>query len=516
MGINVAQLIRTWALREPAREALISWENGVRQTLTYAQLDRRARCAAGVLARRGLTPGSRVALSVQNGLGFLDAWFGGLYQGLTMLPVPPMSAAPELAFRLAHASCSALITDSSTAALGAEALRTQPSVQSISTPELERGDDAHPGPLDLAPEQVALVLYTSGTTGKPKGACITHASLFAHTAALVHHVLQLREDDRVLACLPLTHSYGIRMTLLAPFFAGATVVLSERFSPARVRELLASEQISWFPGVPTMFHALANDGASSGDAATDPAHARALRWCLSAGAPLPREVRLRAEQALAARVCEGYGLTEATFTSIASPDDPDAEDSVGRPVFGVEVRILDEQGQPVPSGERGEVCIRGQNVMLGYLDDPEASALALRAGFLHSGDVGTLDAAGRLRIVDRLKDMILRGGFNVYPAEVEAVLVAHPAVLDAVVVGQPDSHYGEEVVAVVVVRAGHTLALESLAEFCRAQLSATKLPRLLGQIAQLPVGASGKVQRRVVREQVLAGHITLAALPKRP
>jgi long-chain acyl-CoA synthetase len=460
-----------------------------------------------VFAARGLTPGSRVALSVQNGLGFLDAWFGGLYQGLTLLPVPPMSAPPELAFRLAHAQCSALVTDDSTAALGAEALRDLASIQSVSTRELEASSDpTHPGPLDLPPEQVALVLYTSGTTGKAKGACITHASLFAHTAALVHHVLRLRSEDRVLACLPLTHSYGIRMTLLAPFFAGASVVLSERFAPARVRELLAAEQISWFPGVPTMFHALANDGAS--------AAAGSLRWCLSAGAPLPREVRLRAEQTLGARVCQGYGLTEATFTSIATPDDPGAEDSVGKPVFGVEVRIVDAHGAPLPHGHSGEVCIRGQNLMAGYLDDAEATSAALRDGFLHSGDVGQLDAAGRLSIVDRIKDLIIRGGFNVVPAEVEAVLVAHPAVLDAVVVGRPDSHYGEEVVAVLVPRAGHTLSLASLAEFCRAQLSATKLPRLVGHIAQLPVGASGKVQRRVVREEVLAGRIALTPLPK--
>lgn len=507
MGINVAQVVRSWALSEPERIALVCWEGGQRREVSYAELDRRARVAAANLAARGLTPGSRVAISVQNGLGFLDGWFGGLYHGLTLLPVPPMSAPPELVFRLQHAGCAALLLDDTTAALGDAALRSMPGVVRLSSTELAQGAGDHPGPIDLAPETPALVLYTSGTTGKAKGATITHASLLTHTALLVHHTLKLDRADRVLACLPLTHSYGIRMTLLAPFFAGAIVVLSERFSVESVRALLRDEAISWFPGVPTMFHALAN--AAGGALEKGP-----LRWCLSAGAPLPREVRLRAEAALKAPIRQGYGLTEATFTSIATPDDDGAGDSVGRPVFGVEVRILDEHGNAVPRGASGEVCIRGQNVMAGYLDDAEATAAALRDGFLHSGDVGSLDDAGRLTIVDRIKDMILRGGFNVYPAEVEAALVAFPAVLDAVVVGMPDVHYGEEVVAVLVTRPGHTLDPLALAQYCRAQLSSTKLPRLYASVPQLPVGASGKVLRRVVRDDVLAGRITLAPLPK--
>ncbi|HEX6244683.1 MAG TPA: AMP-binding protein, partial [Polyangiales bacterium] len=194
--------------------------------------------------------------------------------------------------------------------------------------------------------------------------------------------------------------------------------------------------------------------------------------------------------------------------------DPGAEDSVGKPVFGVEVRITDADGRALPAGQAGEVCIRGQNVMAGYLNDADATRAALRDGFLRSGDVGVLDGEGRLSIVDRIKDMIIRGGFNVYPAEVEAVLVEHPSVLDAVVVGSPDDHYGEEVVAVVVVREGAPLQPKELSSFCRARLSSTKLPRLLGRLPHLPVGASGKVQRRLVRDAVLAGEITLVPLTK--
>jgi long-chain acyl-CoA synthetase len=326
-----------------------------------------------------------------------------------------------------------------------------------------------------------------------------------HTAALVHHVLQLSARDVVLGALPLTHSYGIRMALLAPFYAGARVVLMRRFTSAPALALLAQEQVTWFPGVPTMFHALGQAPETKG---------LKLRWCLSAGAPLPREVRSRAELALGVPVRQGYGLTEATFASVARPDDPGAEDSVGRAVFGIELSIRDEHDQPLPAGSRGEVCVRGQNVMAGYLDDPDATASALRGGWLRSGDLGVFDASGRLSIVDRSKDLIIRGGFNVVPAEVEAALVSHPAVLDAVVVGVPDAHYGEEVAAVVVWRAGAPADLSELVAFCRARLSATKLPRLLGALPSLPVGPSGKVQRRVIRSELEQGRIALQALPK--
>jgi long-chain acyl-CoA synthetase len=507
MGINVAHVLRSWALAEPGRVALVSWEGGQRRELSYGELDARARRAARVLASFGLGVGSRVALSLQNGTSFLDAWFGGAYLGVTLLPVPPMSAPAELSFRLRHARCTALITDESTAALGAAALKDAPGRQAIAAEQLAEGEAPPLAPAELPADAVAMVLYTSGTTATPKGALITHASLLTHTAALVHHTLELCADDVVLGALPLTHSYGIRMALLAPFYAGARVVLMRRFTSAPALSLLAQERVTWFPGVPTMFHALGQAAQARG---------LALRWCLSAGAPLPKEVQSRAEHTLGVPVRQGYGLTEATFASIARPADAGSEEGVGRAVFGIELSIRDEQDQPLPAGSRGEVCVRGQNVMAGYLDDPDATASALRGGWLHSGDLGVLDTSGHLTIVDRSKDLIIRGGFNVVPAEVEAVLVSHPAVLDAVVIGVPDAHYGEEVAAVVVWRANPPDQLDELVAFCRTRLSATKLPRLLGAVASLPVGPSGKVQRRVIRGELEQGRIALQALPKAP
>ncbi|HEY6878259.1 MAG TPA: AMP-binding protein [Polyangiales bacterium] len=496
MGFNSAQAIRHWALRDPQRTAIVLADrppDDGERNVSYAQLDALARGAAAQLAAHGLLAGDRVALSLPNGLAFLAAYFGAAYAGITVVPIPPMSSLPELRARFAQARCAALIAD-----------RTLPECRAIDAAALLAHEAPDAPPRELAPDAVAMLLYTSGTTGVAKGAMITHASLVAHTAALVHHVLRLSERDRVLATLPLTHSYGIRMTLLAPFYAGATSVLTERFALARALQLLEAERITWFPGVPTMFHAIAHGPAQP---------SAMLRWCLSAGAPLPREVRLRAEAKLGVPVRQGFGLTEATFSTVALPDDAGGEDTVGRPVFGVELRIVDATGKPCPPDTPGEVCVRGQNVMAGYLDEPEATGAVLRDGWLHSGDIGQLDDQGRLTIVDRIKDLIIRGGFNVYPAEVEAVLVAHPSVREAAVVGVPDERYGEDVLAVLVLHAGDTLSPEALSAFCREQLSRVKVPRLVAFVDALPTGPSGKVQRRELRRLALDGTLPTTQLP---
>lgn len=502
MGCNIAQVIRHWSLCDPTRTALVLCDPPLRE-LSYGMLDERACRVAARLEELGMATGDRLALCVQNGIGFVDAWFGGLYAGCTLVPIPPMSSSLELAERLHKAGCRALVADASPQVQ--QALRLRPEVALLDPHTLATGERLRDAPADLSAESIAMLLYTSGTTGSAKGAMITHGSLAMHTANLVHHVLRLRDDDRVLAALPLTHSYGIRMTLLAPFYVGARTFLLERFRPAQVLGLLASEQIGWFPGVPTMFHALAHEST--------PPKPSALRWCLSAGAPLPRALRLAAERKLGVPIRQGYGLTEATFSTIASPDDVGAEDTVGRPVFGVALRIVDAAGLPLPPGQLGEVCVRGPNVMAGYLDEPEATATCMRDGWLHSGDLGVLDALGRLTVVDRIKDMIIRGGFNVYPAEVEAALIKHPCVRDAAVVGVPDAHYGEEVLAVLVLQPDHTLDPDELSAFCREQLSRVKVPRLLAVLDALPVGGSGKVQRRELKLRALAGELPLVRLP---
>jgi long-chain acyl-CoA synthetase len=497
MNANVGSFLHRRAERDPQRTGIVdSGRDDL--ALSYRELDRQASRVAAHLIDRGLGAGDRIAICTANGLDFVAAWFGAVYAGCVTLPIPVMSTAHEIAFRLQHASCKALLTDTARSAIAHES-----KARARTTSDILLVEDAiavatsEAGPCDVSRDALAMILYTSGTTGAAKGVCITHHSLGAHTKCLVEETLLLSADDRILGVLPLSHSYGIRMTLLVPFCAGATTVFVPKFSPMRTLDLCDAHRISWLPGVPTMFVAWANEHRK--------AKPPALRWCMSAGAPLAEDVRLRAEERLGAPVRQGYGLTEATFTTVNAPPDVAIAGSSGRPVGGVEVRIADDFGEDLPPGAHGEVLIRGQNVMAGYLDDKLATAHVMRGGWLHSGDIGFLDDEGRLTIADRSKDLILRGGASIYPSEIENVLAHHPAVHDVAVVGQPDDYYGEEIVAVVVRRANVTA--EALDEWVREQLSPYKAPRRYAFVEELPQGTSGKTLKRRLRDQLASGEI---------
>ncbi|MBC7172027.1 MAG: AMP-binding protein, partial [Polyangiaceae bacterium] len=341
-------------------------------------------------------------------------------------------------------------------------------------------------------------------TGKPKGACITHASLSTHTAALVHHELRFDDRTRALGVLPLTHSFGIRMAVLAPFYAGGRVVLLPRFDAARSLEVAREESVTFIPAVPTMFAGWARTASSERTASWS-----SLDFCLSAGAPLPDEIRAQASTRLGADVRQGYGLTEATFSAIDAPMERARPGTVGHAVWGVEIAVADPSGRHLPAGEDGEVLVRGQNVMSHYLDDPSATKEAFRDGWLRTGDVGRLDEEGRLTIVDRTKDLILRGGNNVYPSEVEDVLHRHPSIAEVAVVGLPEAYYGEEVVAVVRLVEGAALDRAALEQFARAHLAAFKVPRAFALAREMPLGPSGKVLKRLLRDSLQDGTLPI-------
>ncbi|HJL03795.1 MAG TPA: AMP-binding protein [Polyangiaceae bacterium LLY-WYZ-15_(1-7)] len=488
MTLHVGQLLHQWALRAPERVALVEGD----ARWTYGDLDAAAQRAAGALAEAGVEPGDRVLLCAANSGRFVATWFGALYAGAAVVPVPILSAPPEIAFRAEHAGAEVAVADGERRGVCARAGLTALAVEELEGPALDLRDE---------PAGLAMMLYTSGTTGKPKGAAIGHESLFAHTAALVQHTLRFGADEVVLGALPFTHSFGIRMAVLAPFFAGGRVVLPPpgRFDADASLALAAREAVTWLPGVPTMFDAWAR---------TEGAPLRALRWGLSAGAPLADDVRRRAEARLGAEVRQGYGLTEATFTSIDAPPGEPTPGSVGAPVWGIEVRVRDEAGAELPPGEVGEICVRGQNVMRGYLDDPEATAAVMGDGWLRTGDLGRLDARGRLFVVDRLKDLILRGGHNVYPSEVEDAIADHPDVAAVAVVGRDDAHYGEEVVAVLVLEEGAGFDAAAFDAFCRERLSKVKVPREVVRVDALPLGPSRKVLRRTLRDWIAGGRLT--------
>ncbi len=508
MGASVGQIVRQAAVRSPQRIALCDVGrvgDSVRE-VTYAELDWAARSAAAVLVANGVEPGQRVALCAENSLQLMAAWFGVIYAGAAVVPIPILSAAPEVAYRLRHARVGLLLHDAARATLANDAVREAGGVRGIELGALQDPAVAPLRyPLDVSPAAAAMVLYTSGTTGQAKGAEISHASLLLHTSSLVQHALGLGEHDVVLSALPLTHSYGIRMAMLAPLYAQARIVLVPRFSAERTLELVATQGVTWLPAVPTMLAAWARLEAAPASAA--------LRWVLSAGAPLPDELARRAEVCLGAQIRQGYGMTEATFATINAPPDARVLGSVGRPSWGVELRIVDGEGRDVTPGEGGEVLVRGHNQMTRYLYDPEASAEVTRDGFMRSGDVGRIDADGRLWIVDRIKDLVIRGGYNVYPSEVEDVLARHPDVAEVAVIGRPDPVYGEELIAVIVPRPGRPPDLVGLAELARARLSRSKWPREYAFIEHMPLGGSGKVQKRELRQWWREGRLLVIAAP---
>jgi long-chain acyl-CoA synthetase len=344
------------------------------------------------------------------------------------------------------------------------------------------------------PDDTAVILYTSGTTGKPKGAELTHSNLLLNCAVVVPRLLPIQSDDVALATLPLFHSFGQTCIQNATIAAGAGFTLLPRFTPEDALTILQRDQVTIFAGVPTMYFALLNHpGADAFDLSS-------LRICMTGGAAMPVEVMRAFEKKYGVQILEGYGLSETSpVASFNQLDKPRKPGSIGYPVWGVELTILDDKDQPLPEGERGEICIRGHNIMKGYLKRPEATKDTLRGGWFHSGDIGVRDEDGCYWIVDRKKDMIIRGGFNVYPREVEEVLYAHPAIVEAAVLGVPHPSHGEEVKAVVVLAPGQSLSADELTAYTKERLAAYKYPRIIEFSDGLPKGPTGKILKRELK-----------------
>ena len=344
---------------------------------------------------------------------------------------------------------------------------------------------------------VAVLLYTSGTTGKPKGAQLTHFQMYMN-CTVAGELFRFEDDDVSLAVLPLFHVFGLSSVLNTGVRFGATLVLVPRFEVEPVLEAIEKHNVTVFSGVPTMYVALLQADTSGHDLSS-------LRTCISGGASIPGEVIRGFEAKFPGIVIlEGYGLSE---TSSAATFNIDASQrkvlSIGRPIWGVEVRILDSEGRALPPGKDnvGEIVLRGHNVMKGYHGKPEATAEVMAGGWFHTGDHAYVDEDGYIFIVDRTKDLIIRGGFNVYPREVEEVLYAHPAVAEAAVIGRPDERLGEEVIAVVGLRPGFSATPEELIDYCKERVAAYKYPREVRIIAELPKGPTGKILKKELRAE---------------
>jgi long-chain acyl-CoA synthetase len=504
MSFNLATILHETAMAAP--EAPVYIAGG--RAATYRELDELSGRFATGLRESGLKPGEVVALHLPNMPQFLAAYFGALKAGTVVLPLNPLLKAPEIEYHLADSSARLVITFDAAGeaglacrALGApmylaspgrtpapEGTRLLSELVSDAAPA-EPGGDIHPGNAD----DTAVLIYTSGTTGKPKGAELTHFQMYMN-CTVAGELFGARPDDVTLAVLPFFHVFGLSSVINVSVRYGGCLSIVPRFEPKAVLDALETHQCTVIAGVPTMLHALAQQDTTGRDLS-------ALRVAVSGGSSLPEDVMRTFEDRYGIAVLEGYGMSETASTCSFNQAGDRRALSIGKPIWGVQMRIGDVNDTPLPRGRDnlGQILIRGHNVMKGYLGQPEATATTLRGGWLHSGDIGYADEDGFFFIVDRMKDLVIRGGYNVYPREIEEVLYAHPGILEAAVIGKPDERLGEEVVAVVVRRDGADLDAEDVIAYCRERLAAYKYPREVRFMTELPKGPSGKILKAALR-----------------
>jgi long-chain acyl-CoA synthetase len=466
--------------------------------LTYEQLHDAAAKVTSLLAAAGVEPGDRVGLMLPNVPAFPIAFYGALGAGAVVVPMNPLLKSREVAYYLGDSGAKLLFAWHAMAGEAAKGA-ADAGAQMIAV-----DDPALAGVLvdvtpqtawaDATADDTAVILYTSGTTGTPKGAQLTHGGLGRNARLTAETLLNNSPDDVIMGCLPLFHVFGLTCGLNAAVTAGGTMTLLPRFDPGKALEIIERDRVTIFEGVPTMYAAMLH----LPDA--DPAKAATLRLCVSGGAAMPVEILRGFEEKFGCIILEGYGLSETSpVASFNHPDKVRKPGSIGTPVEGVEMRLVGDGGAAVPAGEIGEIAIRGHNVMKGYWGRPEATAEAIPDGWFRTGDLARVDEDGYYFIVDRKKEMIIRGGYNVYPREIEEVLHEHPAVAEAAVIGMPHAELGEEVGAAVALKPGAAATPEELRAFAKERVAAYKYPRHVWLVAELPKGPTGKILRRAVR-----------------
>ncbi|MGW3444603.1 long-chain-fatty-acid--CoA ligase [Streptomyces sp. NPDC001076] len=490
--MNLAHHVPDSARTYPDRPALRIEDT----TVSYRALDRDSARMAGLLRDRGVKPGDRVALMLPNVPEFAVVYYGVLRAGGIVVPMNPLLKSREVLYYLRDSGARSLFAwhdfaDQASAGAGqadAEATVVRPGAFD----ELLESASPLDEPTDRHDDDTAVVLYTSGTTGQPKGAELTHANLARNCDIAVGGLFRLTADDVIFGGLPLFHAFGQTCTLNAAVASGACLTLLPRFDAAQALGILDAHGVTVFAGVPTVYgRLLRQPGKEEYDTSR-------LRVCLAGGAELPVQVLYDFQTAFGCVVLEGYGLSETSpVVCVNTQQAGPRPGSVGIPIPGVRVRVVDD-GREVPPGETGEIAVRGHNVMKGYWQRPEETAATIRDGWLYTGDLGRLDQDGYLWIVGRKKDVIIRGGYNVYPREVEDVLYGHPAVADAAVVGIPDPDLGEEVGAAVVLRPGAHATAEDLRAYVKGQVAAYKYPRKVWIADSLPKGPTGKILKKEI------------------
>lgn len=505
--MDLGQMLAQTAAQTPDKTAFIFHDHHT----SYREFDERANQVANGLIQLGVVPGDRVALLIHNLPIFMEAYYGILRTGASVVPLNVLYKSGEVEYILKDSGAKAILTFAPFAPVALAAAANAPELRHVvvAAPEPIAGAtlwrDAFADAPTSAPqvavqdEDVAVICYTSGTTGRPKGAMLTHRNLISNTAQCsAIERISTRPDDVVWLALPLFHIYAMNVGMNLSVKAGATMLLVERFELTGSLDELQKHRCTVLYGAPPMFVAWAQvptlkqyDWSS-------------VRYIASGAAALPVQVMQLFEGLAGVPISEGYGLTEASpvvTTNAAGPVTKPG--TVGPAIPGCEVKIVDESGNEVARGEIGEVICRGPNIMKGYWNQPQATAETLRNGWLHTGDLGTMDEDGYVSIADRIKDMINVSGFNVYPREVEETLFKHPAVADAAVVQYPDPYQGESVLAFVVLKQGASATEQEIIDYCRNQIAVFKCPRKVIFRDSLPKNNTGKVLRRELREQAV-------------
>ncbi len=513
--LNLSVLLEDSARRYPTKDAFVFMDTH----LNYAQINGAANQIANGLKAMGIQPGDKVALSCLNLPYFPMIYFGILKAGAVVVPLSVLLKRDEVEYHLNDSDAKAyfcflgaqglpmleegyagfqkadkckdffVITAKPTDASPLEGVKTMGMLMGGQSPVADT--------VATSPDDTAVIIYTSGTTGRPKGAELTHSNLTLNSI-LSANLYEPTSEDTLLIVLPLFHIFAMVVLMNAGVYKGTKNILLPRFDAEAVLGLMQKHKVTFFAGVPTMYWGLLNYQNEKFDLEAISGN---LKKCLSGGASLPVKVLEDFEAKFKVEILEGYGMSEGspvvTFNQVETGRKPG---SIGTPVWGVEVKIVDENDKEVPVGEKGEIVYRGHNVMKGYYNKPEANAKTIVDGWLHSGDVGVMDEDGFFYVVDRTKDMVIRGGLNIYPREVEDVMMKHEAVSLVAVIGVPDEQFGEEIKAYVVLKEGTSVAERELIAWTKERIAAYKYPRMVEFLEALPQSATGKILKKELRK----------------
>lgn len=503
IGVLLADRVAT----NPDKAFLFSEADG--RQWTYAEFENAVNRTANMLLANGIAKGNVVSLLLPNSAEYIIAYFACFKIGAIAGPVNSLLKPEEIEWVVGNSESKLLLAGSDWSgsvplASSAKRTKSRPFPRTVIFDDIDKEAEnfsAQFPDVKLSPDNEAMIIYTSGTTGKPKGCLLTHGNLIAN-ARQITEWLRFDESDRLLTVMPLFHMNAVSVTTMTALYAGGSTVVSSKFSASRFWDIISKYQITSFGSVATMLSMLLERRHLAGEM---PAGSRrSLRFAMCGSAPVPAEVLRKFEETFGCLVIEGYGLSESTCRSTFNPPNEDRRPgSCGQPI-GNEMRVFDENDNELPDGELGEIVMRGENIFKGYFKNREATEIAFASGWFHTGDIGHRDADGFFYIADRKSDMIIRGGENIYPREIDDLLYTHPAVAAAAVIGMPDELYGEEVAAFVVLKDGETVSEDELIEFCRESLADYKCPKTVHFVDGIPKGPTGKLLKRELAKAFIA------------